>query len=122
MEPLSLVIYQNDPGTAQALAVKLSHYFGPVSLVGRKEEVASAVARHRADVLVFDLEATRSDEVGHLHQEFPSLSIVATHRLADDDLWTEAMNQGATDVCEPRNDDVLRSVMRGRVHRAASAA
>jgi hypothetical protein len=121
MEPLSLVIYQNDPGTAQALAVKLSHHFGPISLVRKQEEVASAVARHRADVLVLDLETIRSDEVGRLHQEFPSLSIVATHRLADDDLWTEAMNQGAADVCVPRNDDVLRSVLRGRAHRAAAA-
>ena len=121
MEPLSLVIYNNDPGTAQALAVNLSQYFGPVTLAKKYEDVGPTVARHRADVLVLDLETSRSDEVGRLHQEFPSLSIVATHRLADDDLWTEAMNQGAADVCEPRNDDVLRSVLRGRARRAAAA-
>lgn len=122
MEPLSLVIYHNDPGTAQALVVSLSQHFGPVTLVRKYEEVGSTVARHRADVLVLDLETSRrSDEVGRLHQEFPSLSIVATHRLADDDLWTEVMNQGAADVCEPHNDDVLRSVLRGRAHRAAAA-
>ena len=122
MEPLSLVIYQNDPGTAQALAVKLSQHFRPVSLVKKYEEVATAVARHRADVLVLDLEASHADEVRRLHQEFPSLSIVVTHRLADENLWTEAMNQGATDVCVPRNDDVLRSVIRGRPNRAAASA
>jgi DNA-binding NtrC family response regulator len=121
MEPLSLVIYHNDPRTAQTLVVSLSQYFGPVTLVKKYEEVASTVARQRADVLVLDLETSRSDEVGRLHEEFPSLSIVATHRLADDNLWTEVMNQGAADVCEPHHDDVLRSVLRGRAHRAAAA-
>jgi len=121
MEPLSLVIYQNDPRTAQALVVSLSQYFGPVNLAKKYEEIGATVARHRADVLVLDIETSRSDEVGRLHHEFPSLAIVATHRLADDDLWTEAMNQGAADVCEPRQDEVVQSVLRGRAHRAAAA-
>ena len=121
MEPLSLVIYHSDPRTAQALAVSLSQYFGPVNRISKHEEIRSAVAVHRADVLVLDLETSRLDEVGRLHNEFPSLRIVATHRLADEGLWTEAMNQGADDVCEPRDDEVLRSVLRGRAHRAAAA-
>ena len=121
MEPLSLVIYHNDPRTAHALVVSLSQYFDAVNLVRKYEEVRPAVVRHRADVLVLDLETSRLDEVGRLHHEFPSLRIVATHRLADDNLWTEAMNQGAADVCEPRNDEVLHSVLRGRAHRATAA-
>ncbi len=121
MEPLSLVIYHNDPKTAQTLAVSLSQHFGPVNRVSKHEEIRSAVSWHHADVLVLDLESSRSDEIGRLHKEFPSLRIVATHRLADDDLWTEAMNQGATDVCEPRDDQVVSSVLRGGAHRAAAA-
>src|SRR5271157_5755008 len=121
MEPLSLVIYHNDPRTAQTLVVSLSQYFGAVNLATKYEEVRATVERYRADVLVLDIETSRSDEVGRLHHEFPSLAIVVTHRLADDDLWTEAMNQGATDVCEPRQDEVVQSVLRGRAHRAAAA-
>ena len=121
MDPLSLVIYHNDPRTAQALVVSFSQYFASVNLANKYEEVRLAVARYRADVLVLDLETSRSDEIGSLHREFPSLCIVATHRLADDDLWTEAMNQGAADVCEPRNDEVLRSVLRERAHHAVAA-
>jgi AmiR/NasT family two-component response regulator len=105
MEPLSLVVYQNDPRTAHALAVSLSQHFGPVYSAGKQEDVRTAVARHRADVLVLDVEASRSDEVGRLHHE----------------LWTEAMNQGAADVCQPHDDQVVRSVLRGRAHRAAAA-
>jgi len=122
MEPLSLVIYHNDPGTARALEASLSQHFGPVQLVRKYEEVQSAISRQRAKVLVLDLEASRSGAVRNLHQEFPSLCIVATHRLADDELWTEAMNEGAADVCEPRKEQVLSSVMRERAHVAAAAA
>ncbi len=124
MEPLSLVIviYHSDPGTAHALEVSLSQRFGPVKLVRKYEEVPSAVARQRAEVLVLDLETSRTDAIRQLHEEFPSLCIVATHRLADDDVWTEAMNQGAADVCEPRNDQVVNSIMRERPQSAAAAA
>jgi hypothetical protein len=73
-------------------------------------------------VLVLDLETSRTDALRNLHREFPSLCIVATHRLADEDLWTEAMNEGATDVCEPRNEEVVRSVLRERAHGMAAAA
>ena len=98
MEPLSTVVYQRDPRTAQTLAVSLAKHFGPVYSAEKHEDVRSAVARHQASVLVLDVETSRSDEIGRLHREFPSLCIVATHRLADDDLWTDAMNQGAADV------------------------
>ncbi len=121
MELLSLVVYHNDPRTAQSLQVGLSLHFGRVTLVRDYKEIRSAIGRHRADVLVLDLEISRMDEIERLHQEFPSLSIVATHRLADDDLWTAAMSQGAADVCEPSHEQIVRSVMRGREHRAAAA-
>ena len=124
MEALSLIIFHNDPRTAQALVVSLSEHFGPVNLVRRYEEVRTAITRYRADVLVLDLEALDrgANAVSDLHRDFPSLCIVATHRLADDQVWTEAMNQGAADVCEPRNEEVVRAVRRERAHGAAAAA
>lgn len=120
MVPLNLVVYQNDPRTAQALAVTLSHHFVSVDLTNHYEEVRPAITRTHADVLVFDMETSRSEEIGRLHDEFPSLCIVGTHRLADEQLWTEALNQGAADVCEPRNDEVVRSVLRVSIQRAAA--
>ncbi len=119
MEPLSLVIYHNDPRTAQALVVSLSQYFGSVNRVNKYEEVRSAVTGYHADVLVLDMESSRSDAVGRLHQEFPSLRIVATHRLADDQLWTEAMNQGAADVCRTaQRPSRAFGIARGRTSRS----
>jgi DNA-binding NtrC family response regulator len=120
MEPLSVVLYQNDPKTAQTLAVGLSQHFKSVCLARACEEVRPAVARHRAGALVLDLETSGPDEVGRLHHEFPGLCIVGTHRLADDKLWAEALSLGASDICEPRNEDVVRSVLHHLTHRAAA--
>jgi len=120
MEPFSVVLYQNDPRTAQTLAVSLSQHFGAVYTASTYQEVLPAVARHRAEAVVLDLETSGPDEVEHLHHEFPELCIVGTHRLADDKLWTEALSLGASDICEPRNDDVVRSVMHHLTRHAAA--
>jgi chemotaxis response regulator CheB len=120
MEPLNLVVYHNDLRTAQALVVTLAQHFGSVRLASRYDEVRPAITRVHADVLVMDMEKSRPNEIERLHREFPSLCIVGTHRLADDELWAEALTQGAADVCEPRNEEVVRSVMRERAHRIAA--
>jgi DNA-binding NtrC family response regulator len=120
MEALKVVVYHNDPGTAHDLAVSLSQHFNAVQPARKYEEVRAAVHQDQADVLVMDLETSRSDEIGRLHREFPSLCIVGTHRLADETIWTDALNQGAADVCEPRGIEVVRSVMRECSLRAAA--
>jgi DNA-binding NtrC family response regulator len=120
MEELRIVIYQNDPRAAQNLAVSLSQYFDSVHLAHSYEEVHLAVTRNRADVLVLDLETSGAGEVERIHHEFPSLCIVGTHRLADDELWTEAVNRGASDICEPRQQDVVRSVLHALTRHAAA--
>jgi len=120
MEPLSVVLYQKDPGTAQTLAVGLYQHFELVYLAGTYEEVRPALARNRAAALVLDLETAGPGEVEHLHREFPGLCIVGTHRLADDKLWAEAMSLGASDICEPRKDQVVHSLLNKRAHHAAA--
>jgi DNA-binding response OmpR family regulator len=120
MEPLCVVLYQNDPRTAQTLAASLSQHFDSVHLARTYQEVRPAVARHQAEAVVLDLETSGPCEVERLHREFPELCIVGTHRLADDKLWTEALNLGASDICEPRNQDVLSSLMRGLTHHVAA--
>ncbi|MGA2966822.1 MAG: hypothetical protein ABSD64_11465 [Terriglobales bacterium] len=89
-------------------------------MAGTYQEVRPAVARHSAEAVVMDLETSGPDEVGRLHHEFPDLCIVGTHRLADDKLWTEALSLGASDICEPRKDDVVRSLLQRLMHRVAA--
>jgi len=120
MEPLNVVLYQHDAGTARALAANLSQHFPSVYLTRKREEIRPAIARLRADVLVLDVESSRSGEVERLHQVFPRLSIVCTHRLADEELWTEALNQVADDMCMPCNAEAaVRSVLRNGARRLA---
>jgi DNA-binding response OmpR family regulator len=120
METLNLVVYHNDPGTAHALAVSLSRHVGSVTTARTYDDVRFVVSQHHADVLVLDLESSRSGDIGRLHREFPSLRIVATHRLADEELWTDALSQGADDVCEPRHEQVVESVLRRHANRMAA--
>jgi hypothetical protein len=120
MEPLSVVLFQNDPRTAKSLAAGLSQHFESVYLAKKCEDICPTVAEHHAEALVLDLETSGPGEVERLHREFPGLCIVGTHRLADDKLWAEAVSLGACDICEPRNDDVVRSVLHGLMHDAAA--
>jgi hypothetical protein len=120
MEALSVVLYQNDPRTAQSLAVSLSQHFDSVHLVCSSTEVGPTVARHGAGAVVLDLETSGSSEVERLHRDFPKLCIVGTHRLADDKLWAEAMSLGASDICEPRTDHVVHSLSRRLARHAAA--
>jgi DNA-binding NtrC family response regulator len=121
MAPLNVVLYQDDPRTAQALASSLSQKSLSVHLARDHDELRPVIARNRAEVLVLDMETFTPNEVEQIHKEFPSLSIVCTHRLADDELWTEALNHGAADMCIPQTNEVVRSVMREQAHRAAAA-
>lgn len=120
MEPLRVVLYQNDPGTAEVLAVGLSQHFESVYLAHSSAEAGLAISQHRAEALVLDLEAVDWSELERLRQKFPNLCIVGTHRLADEELWTVALNQGASDICEPRPDEVVRSVLQGLTQRAVA--
>ena len=120
MESLCVVVFQSDPKTAETLSVGLSQHFEVVYTARTYKEVAAAVAQHRAEALVLDLEVSGPGEVERLHHEFPRLCIVGTHRLADDKLWAEAMSLGATDICEPRHKDVVQSLLRRHAHHAAA--
>jgi DNA-binding NtrC family response regulator len=121
MEPLSVVLFQTDARTAQILAENLSQHVRSVHLARTCVEIRPNITRHGAEVLVLDLEKCCLSEVKRLHRELPGLSIVCTHRLADEELWMEALNQGAADMCEPRNTvGILRSVMRERAQGVAA--
>ena len=120
MQPASVVLYQKDAGAARTLINELSQRLHAVHLARTSEEIRPTLARHRAEVLILDLENSCLNEVERLHQEFPAVSIVCTHRLADEELWTAAVTQGAADVCEPWNtDDVMRAIVREQGRAAA---
>jgi DNA-binding NarL/FixJ family response regulator len=123
MQPLSIVLCQSDSRLAQALAASLSTYFRFVKVAGSLPDVRGALLRHRADLVILDMELAGLSEVEQLHHDFPHLSIVCTHRLADEEMWTSVLAAGAADICsssDPRG--ILLSALRNAEHAQGMAA
>lgn len=108
MKPLNVVVAQRDSDSAEALAASLQYHFRIVALAYDLNEIRSAIPKHRADVAVIDLEMASFTDIDTLRHEFHELEIVCTHRLADDNLWTQALAAGARDCCHPAD---VRSIV-----------
>jgi hypothetical protein len=81
------------------------------------------LARNHAEALVLNIEHWQLTDVESLHRDFPSLPIVCTHRIPDEEMWMAALEAGATDVC-PADDvaNVLTSVLRSTASSRRAAA
>jgi DNA-binding NarL/FixJ family response regulator len=101
MQPLHVVILQSDSQTAQTIVSALASSSTLVHQVQSLPELRAGIAKHRASIAILDMEAASISDVEHLSREFPAACIICTHRLADDNLWTAALNAGAADVCPP---------------------
>jgi len=108
----SVVVLENDPRVAQSLAGQLSSHFHAVHMAHSREEFRERVAKNRPEAVVLNMESSRLTDVRNLHSDFPTLPIVCTHRIPDEEMWLAALDAGASDVC-PADDveNVLNSVL-----------
>ena len=122
MQSRSVVVFQGDPGLAQSLSASLARKFPSVHLAHSVRELRDAIPQYRADVAILDVEASNFSDVEHLHHDFPGVAIVCTHRVADEEMWTAALNAGATDMC-PACDtaSILSSAVRSVAPENAAA-
>jgi len=104
MKSLSVVVAQGNSQAAATLASSLHGYFRNVAVAGSLEELRNSIPKHRADLVVVDLELVNLDEVRGLHGDFSKTMIVCTHRFPDESLWQAALAAGAADICH--NTDV----------------
>jgi DNA-binding NarL/FixJ family response regulator len=112
MLPLNVVLAQHDPSSASTLANNLRGQCRAVTVAG-KAEIRQAILKARANVAVLDLEMFTLPEVKELCREFQNVSVVCTHRIADEELWTRVMDAGAADCCLPSDvNGILFSVRR----------
>jgi DNA-binding NtrC family response regulator len=118
MQPLHVVLLQSDSRVAQSIVSALADTFGSVRQVQSLGELRTSMAKHRAGIAILDMEAASISDVEHLSREFPMACIVCTHRLADEDMWTAAVNAGAADVCPPSD---TRSILRAALGNASMA-
>jgi DNA-binding NarL/FixJ family response regulator len=123
MHSSSVVLLQSDPGITQSLAADLRYSFRSVKETRSLKELRTSIAKHRPEVAILDMEIASISEVGLLAHEFPSVSIVCTHRLADEEMWAAALNAGAADIC-PSQDKrgILTAVMRSALRAQSLAA
>jgi DNA-binding response OmpR family regulator len=99
MQALTIIVLQSDPRLSQALAATLSHHYHSVHVANSLDELWISIPQHRADVAILDIEHSCLEEVARLHRQFPSVSILCTHRVADEEMWAAALNAGASDMC-----------------------
>ncbi len=118
----TVVVLEHDPNLARSIAGELRPHFS-VHLARTREELRDNVMQNRPEAIVLNIEASHLGEVASLHQDFPELSIVCTHRIPDEEMWTAALEAGATDVC-PVHDvrNVLTSVLRHTRSTGSAAA
>jgi DNA-binding response OmpR family regulator len=119
----SVVVLESDPRLAKSLAGGLSSHFNSVLLTRSEDELRARVAGNRPEVVILDMEYSRLTDVSNLHHDFPSLPIVCTYRVPDEELWIAALEAGASDVC-PADDvqGVLSSALRSMGGTRSAAA
>ena len=78
-------------------------------------DLREIIVRNRIELVILDLEMATMSEIARLHREFTGVCIVCTHRLADEEMWTAALNAGASDVC-PAFD--TRTIVSAALHSA----
>ena len=123
MQPLNVVLLQSDSRIAQSLVSALANTFSSVRQVQSLGELRTSIAKQRAAIAILDMEAASMSDVEHLSREFPKACIVCTHRLADEDMWTAAVNAGAVDVCPPSDTrGILRTALRSASMAQSAAA
>ena len=99
MKPLSVVIAQNNVNAADSLARSLNNHFRVVKTASTMDELLHSIPKNRADVAIVDLELADLEQVRRLTQQFAGTTVVCTHRLADEKMWTDALAAGAADCC-----------------------
>jgi DNA-binding NarL/FixJ family response regulator len=120
---LSAVVLESDSRVGKCLVGGLSSHFHSIQLTRWGDELRERVAKSRPAVVILDMECSRLSDVRNLHQDFPSLPIVCTHRVPDEALWVAALEAGASDVCAVDDvQNVLVSALRSVAVSKSAAA
>jgi DNA-binding NarL/FixJ family response regulator len=123
MRPLNVVVAQMDSRNAERLAASLYDHFPSVAVARSLEELRDAIPKHRADVAIVDLELVGLPELEDLHRRHRTTNLVCTHRVADEEMWAQALSAGASDMCASTDvQGIVRSALRSLGLLAASRA
>lgn len=99
MKPLSVVVAQRTSQISDSLSKSLNHHFRVITKATTLNDLMQAIPSQTADAAIVDLEVFGLNDVHQIHSRFPGLTIVCTHRLPDEKMWTQALTAGASDCC-----------------------
>jgi len=95
----------------------------PFTLSVLPSELRELILRFRPDVVIVDMETASLTEVEQMHRDFTSVCIVCTHRIADEEMWTAALDAGAADICSATDTHgILAAAMRNTSLARSAAA
>lgn len=115
MKPLSAVIVQRNDGKAVEYLMKSLHtHFRSVHTAHDVSELRNMIASEHADVAIVDLELVNLAQLRELIKDHSAATVICTHRLADESLWTQALAAGAADCCY--NSDIRAIVLAAARH------
>lgn len=123
MEPLNVVVLQANPKVAQSVLSSLQSRFNVIYLARNLEEAKAAILKYRAQVVVLDIELAPRSEIEWLRREFPGICLVCTHRLANEEMWTDVVSAGASDLCYSEDcQGIVSAALRStRAYRSVAA-
>ncbi len=122
MKPLSVALLQKDTRVVRLLSAQLCRHFHAIHVARSAAELRELIPRFRPDVVVMDMESASLNDIEQLHQEFAGLCIVCTHRIADETMWTAAMDAGAADICSANDSHAIVTAAMTNTARTRSAA
>lgn len=118
----SVILLQSNKGLTESLAGSLRILFDEVFQPRSLAEVRSYPGARCATAVIVDLERVSLADVRDLARDLPDVRIICIHRLADEALWTAALNAGASDCCPSHDVRSIVNAARGLAAMAHSVA
>ena len=107
-----VVIANSDPAQSALLAKGLRDHARSIMIAKNCDELQNTVLKHRAEVVIADLETVELERLSEFHDRFANVNLVCTHRVPDERMWAASLGAGATDCCSSSDvDDVLRAAL-----------
>ena len=95
---LSLLVVAHDSHSLTQLASMLGQQFSTVLSAASLDQANVVIHQQRPDFVVADLETLGTREISSLTRQL-NLPVICTHRVPDEEMWMEAPQAGALDVC-----------------------
>ena len=122
MSDSNLVVLQSDADIERLLVAALTDHAKQVHATRCMAQLRHEVTQTRARIVVLDMEAVSIAEIEEFVRDFPFVTLVCNHRLADDDVWKAAMNAGAEDCYASRDTRGILNAVGVSTRRSLQAA